>query len=198
MLVSARGFEFDVFEGGPENGMPIVLLHGFPQHSGQWEAVTPALHEAGLRTIAINQRGYSPGARPTRARRLRAFRMRGRRRVHYGRARPCELPSRRPRLGCRGRLAAELPPRPNVSAPSPRSACRTGAPCPRRLRDPDSDQRSRSSYMFVFADLEKAVPLLLEDDAIRLRALFIGSGMTEEHVERYAARCGSRPLFAGR
>lgn len=40
------------------------MLHGFPQHSGEWDAVTPALHAAGLRTYALDQRGYSPGARP--------------------------------------------------------------------------------------------------------------------------------------
>jgi pimeloyl-ACP methyl ester carboxylesterase len=53
------------------------------------------------------------------------------------------------------------------------------------LRNPDSDQRERSAYMFVFADLDNAVPMLLDEDAMRLSRLFAGSGMTDEQVERY-------------
>jgi pimeloyl-ACP methyl ester carboxylesterase len=41
-----------------------VLLHGFPQDSGAWDRLAPGLHGAGLRTLALDQRGYSPGARP--------------------------------------------------------------------------------------------------------------------------------------
>ena len=58
------GLEFDVRDTGPRNGGVVVLLHGFPQDSSAWDAVTPALHEAGLRTLAPDQRGYSPKARP--------------------------------------------------------------------------------------------------------------------------------------
>jgi pimeloyl-ACP methyl ester carboxylesterase len=42
----------------------VVLLHGFPQDGGCWDAVVPRLHAAGLRTLVPDQRGYSPGARP--------------------------------------------------------------------------------------------------------------------------------------
>lgn len=42
----------------------MVLLHGFPVDSRCWDAVLPRVHEAGLRTLTINQRGYSRGARP--------------------------------------------------------------------------------------------------------------------------------------
>ncbi|WNM37195.1 alpha/beta hydrolase [Micromonospora halotolerans] len=64
MRVEARGLTFEVRTGGPEGGDPVLLLHGFPQHAGEWDEVTPALHAAGLRTYALDQRGYSPGARP--------------------------------------------------------------------------------------------------------------------------------------
>lgn len=60
------GLTFDVRDEGPVNGTPVVLLHGFPQTSTSWAAVAPLLHEAGYRTIAPDQRGYSPGARPRR------------------------------------------------------------------------------------------------------------------------------------
>ncbi len=58
------GLVFDVRDGGPANGDPVVLLHGFPQDSTAFTAVAVELHGAGLRTLAPDQRGYSPGARP--------------------------------------------------------------------------------------------------------------------------------------
>lgn len=58
------GLTFDVRDGGPPDGEPVVLLHGFPQDSSAWDLVSPALHQSGLRTLAPDQRGYSPMARP--------------------------------------------------------------------------------------------------------------------------------------
>ena len=58
------GLTFDVRDAGPSDGEPVVLLHGFPQDSAAWDRVAPALHQAGLRTLAPDQRGYSPMARP--------------------------------------------------------------------------------------------------------------------------------------
>ena len=62
------GLTFDVLDEGPRDGKPVVLLHGFPERSSTWRPVSPLLHQAGLRTIALDQRGYSPGARPRRRR----------------------------------------------------------------------------------------------------------------------------------
>lgn len=58
------GLTFDVLDEGPLDGLPVVLLHGFPERSSTWAAIAPILHGAGLRTYALDQRGYSPGARP--------------------------------------------------------------------------------------------------------------------------------------
>ena len=58
------GLTFDVFDEGPLDGEVVVLLHGFPERSTTWRDVVPLLHERGYRTIAMDQRGYSPGARP--------------------------------------------------------------------------------------------------------------------------------------
>jgi pimeloyl-ACP methyl ester carboxylesterase len=58
-------FEFDVAEEGPQSGPPVVLLHGFPQTSAAFHAVAGLLAADGVRTITMDQRGYSPGARPT-------------------------------------------------------------------------------------------------------------------------------------
>lgn len=54
----------DLRVDGPEDGPPVVLLHGFPQTSLSWAGVVPRLVEQGYRVIAPDQRGYSPGARP--------------------------------------------------------------------------------------------------------------------------------------
>ena len=62
--VTRDGLVFDLTTAGPPGGEPVVLLHGFPQSARCWDAVTPALTAAGLRTAAPDQRGYSPGARP--------------------------------------------------------------------------------------------------------------------------------------
>ncbi|MFL6097437.1 MAG: alpha/beta fold hydrolase [Blastococcus sp.] len=58
------GLTFDVRDAGPVGGEPVVLLHGFPQDSAAWDQVAPGLHQAGLRTLAPDQRGCSPMARP--------------------------------------------------------------------------------------------------------------------------------------
>ncbi|HEX2577048.1 MAG TPA: alpha/beta fold hydrolase, partial [Aquihabitans sp.] len=55
---------FDVVDRGPADGEAVVLLHGWPANASCWDRVTPTLAAAGLRTLAPDQRGYSPGARP--------------------------------------------------------------------------------------------------------------------------------------
>ena len=62
------GLTFDVLDAGPRDGVPVVLLHGFPQDATSWNAVAGHLNAAGLRTLAPDQRGYSPGARPPQRR----------------------------------------------------------------------------------------------------------------------------------
>ena len=66
--VRREGLTFDVFDEGPLDGEIVGLLHGFPERSTSWRDVVPLLHERGYRTIAMDQRGYSPGARPKRRR----------------------------------------------------------------------------------------------------------------------------------
>jgi pimeloyl-ACP methyl ester carboxylesterase len=58
------GLAFDVLDAGPLDGPAVVLLHGFPERASQWHDVGEILHGHGLRTLAPDQRGYSPGARP--------------------------------------------------------------------------------------------------------------------------------------
>lgn len=58
------GLIFDVRDTGPLDGAVVVLLHGFPQTSASWAETAALLNERGYRTIAPDQRGYSPRARP--------------------------------------------------------------------------------------------------------------------------------------
>ncbi len=59
-----NGFEFDGLAWGAADAPVILLLHGFPQSAHCWEQVGPRLAEAGLRAVAVNQRGYCVTARP--------------------------------------------------------------------------------------------------------------------------------------
>jgi pimeloyl-ACP methyl ester carboxylesterase len=59
-----EGLTFDVVDRGPAGGRAVLLLHGFPGDSSTWDHVVPRLHALGYRTLAPDQRGYSPRARP--------------------------------------------------------------------------------------------------------------------------------------
>lgn len=47
-------------EGGPADGLPVLLLHGWPDDVRTWDRIRPALNRAGLRTIAPYLRGFGP------------------------------------------------------------------------------------------------------------------------------------------
>jgi pimeloyl-ACP methyl ester carboxylesterase len=62
--IEANGLSFTVDVYGPDDGAPVLMLHGFPQSRAAWRSPGAALAAAGFRAIAPDQRGYSPGARP--------------------------------------------------------------------------------------------------------------------------------------
>jgi len=62
--IKARGFTFDAWLDGPEEGPLLLLLHGLPRTSWEWHHQIPRLAEAGFRTVAPDLRGYCPRARP--------------------------------------------------------------------------------------------------------------------------------------
>ncbi len=71
---SARGMKFrarvsglapaDSSEGD-DDSPALVMLHGFPETSIMWQPLIEAAESADMRALAFDQRGYSPGARPT-------------------------------------------------------------------------------------------------------------------------------------
>lgn len=82
MTVPVTGFEndgltFRVHDWGPLDGRAVIALHGFPQTSTSWHAVAAVLAAAGVRVLAPDQRGYSPGARPVEVEAYRTHRLAG-------------------------------------------------------------------------------------------------------------------------
>jgi pimeloyl-ACP methyl ester carboxylesterase len=55
---------FTVDTAGSDNGVPVLLLHGFPQTRFMWRDQLRALAAVGFYAVAPDQRGYSRGARP--------------------------------------------------------------------------------------------------------------------------------------
>lgn len=45
-------------EFGPSNGIPVILLHGFPDDVRAWDGVVSHLTQNGYRTIAPYLKGY--------------------------------------------------------------------------------------------------------------------------------------------
>jgi pimeloyl-ACP methyl ester carboxylesterase len=58
------GLTFRATLDGPEDATPVILLHGFPGSRQTWRAVSQRLSRSGVRTVALEQRGYGPSARP--------------------------------------------------------------------------------------------------------------------------------------
>ncbi|GAB3297155.1 alpha/beta fold hydrolase [Epidermidibacterium keratini] len=60
----AGDLTFDVWTSGPDDGPVVLALHGFPQGAQSFREIAELLADRGIKTIAFDQRGYSPGARP--------------------------------------------------------------------------------------------------------------------------------------
>lgn len=64
ITVASNDLLFAGLQWGPPDGPLVLLLHGFPQRSTSWTQVATRLADVGVRTVALDQRGYSPAARP--------------------------------------------------------------------------------------------------------------------------------------
>jgi pimeloyl-ACP methyl ester carboxylesterase len=63
-LIATPEGRFTADVAGPAGTPLVLLLHGFPQSRHSWREQVPALGASGYRTVAPDQRGYSPGVRP--------------------------------------------------------------------------------------------------------------------------------------
>lgn len=66
--IDAGGLNFHVVLAGPDDGPPVVLLHGFPETWLAWRHQIPILAAAGYRVIVPEQRGYGGSSKPTATR----------------------------------------------------------------------------------------------------------------------------------
>mgnify|MGYP003648024582 CR=1 FL=1 len=58
-MVTSR-LEIAVEESGSAAGVPVILLHGWPDSPRCWDRLLPTLHQAGFRTITPYLRGNGP------------------------------------------------------------------------------------------------------------------------------------------
>jgi pimeloyl-ACP methyl ester carboxylesterase len=63
-FIKTNGIRLHVVEAGPKSGIPVLLLHGFPEFWYGWRKQIPALAEAGCRVIVPDQRGYNLSDKP--------------------------------------------------------------------------------------------------------------------------------------
>ena len=185
---------FDVNVTGPDDGVPIVALHGFPESAASWRPITPRLVRAGFRVIAPDQRGYSPDARPEAVEDYRfdhlvadvvglldAYDLDSAHLVghDWGAAVAWQVAGRHPER-IRSLTAVSVP-----------HAAAFGW----ALRN-DADQQRRSGYMRQFRTESNSEAVLLEENSRRLRAVF-GDGndpdLVEEHVRLLSEPGALRP-----
>ena len=64
MLIETNNIKLHVMTDGPEDGMSVILLHGFPEFHYGWRKQIPALVKAGFHVIVPDQRGYNLSDKP--------------------------------------------------------------------------------------------------------------------------------------
>jgi epoxide hydrolase 4 len=62
--ISTNNIKLHVMTDGPENGTPVILLHGFPEFYYGWSKQIPVLVDAGFHVIVPDQRGYNLSDKP--------------------------------------------------------------------------------------------------------------------------------------
>ncbi len=62
--INTNGIRLHVVQAGPKSGIPVILLHGFPEFWYGWRKQIPALVNAGCRVIVPDQRGYNLSDKP--------------------------------------------------------------------------------------------------------------------------------------
>ena len=62
--ISTNNVRLHVVQAGPKSGIPVLLLHGFPEFWYGWRKQIPALAAAGCRVIVPDQRGYNLSDKP--------------------------------------------------------------------------------------------------------------------------------------
>jgi pimeloyl-ACP methyl ester carboxylesterase len=192
------GLVFDVLADGAPGDL-VLLLHGFSESFHMWRPQLPKLAAAGYRAVAPSQRGYSPGARPDTADTAN---------YHFDKlvadamdvAAACGHASGRFHLvghdwggsiawGIADCYPDRLASLTILSRPHPNAFNRA-------LQMADGEQARRSQHHKAFLKPD-AGPLLLENDARRLRERLAKSGVPADVIERHISVLGNPPAMEG-
>ncbi|MBV9847042.1 MAG: alpha/beta hydrolase [Kutzneria sp.] len=176
---------FDALACGDEDGREVLLLHGFPETSLEWEFQLTALGAGGCRAVAPDQRGYSPGVRPADVRDYRVEEL-----VGDVAAIADELGWRRFDLvghdwgavvawAAADAMPARIRTLTAVSVPHPVAFAKA------RAEDPDQAERAR--YISRFQRPGEPERAFLADGAAALARVYAGK-VPPEHVEAYVTR----------
>jgi pimeloyl-ACP methyl ester carboxylesterase len=196
-IVTGPGLVFDAWVDGAPGAPLVLLLHGFAESFHMWRSQLTALAAAGYRAVAPSQRGYSPGARPDTADAAS---------YHFDHlvadamniAAACGYAGRRFHLvghdwgasiawGIADRYPERLASLTVLSRPHPNAFNRA-------LRMPDGEQARRSQHHQAFLAPD-AGPLMLADDARRLRERLATSGVPAAAIEQHIAVLGNAPAM---
>jgi pimeloyl-ACP methyl ester carboxylesterase len=193
------GLVFDVLVDGVADGPLVLLLHGFAESFHMWRSQLSVLAAAGYRAVAPSQRGYSPGARPDTADSTN---------YHFDRlvadamnlVSVCGYTNRRFHLvghdwgasiawGIADRYPERLASLTVLSRPHPNAFNRA-------LQMPDGEQAQLSRHHKAFLEPD-AGPLLLADDARRLRERLAKSGVPVAAIEQHLFVLGNVAAMEG-
>jgi pimeloyl-ACP methyl ester carboxylesterase len=192
-LKTRSGLTFTADVAGPSGGDLVLLLHGFPESRHSWRAALPELARAGYRTVAPDQRGYSPGARPDPADLSNyAFDKLIDDAIEIVAASGCD--GKRFHLvghdwggqvswGVAGKHPERLASLTILSRPHPSSFRRA-------LEKPDGEQKQRSRHHRAFLEPDTG-RMLLEDNARRLREGLFGQGVPRPALDEHLSVLGS-------
>ena len=193
-LTTRSGLTFTADVSGPGDGPLVLLLHGFPESRNSWREALPVLAAAGYRCVAPDQRGYSPGARPDPADLSNyAFDKLVNDAIEIGSAAGYE--GKRFHLvghdwggqvawGVANAHPERLASLTVLSRPHPLSFRRA-------LQDPNGDQKHRSRHHTRFLEPETG-PLLIEDNARRLREGLFGQNVEQAAIDDHVSVLGNR------
>jgi pimeloyl-ACP methyl ester carboxylesterase len=65
LALDVDGLRFDAIACGAADAPLVLFLHGWPSFADCWRDVMNPVAAAGFRAVAVDQRGYSPRARPS-------------------------------------------------------------------------------------------------------------------------------------
>ena len=174
-MIETNGISLYVEEHG--EGIPVLMLHGWPDSARLWRHQVPVLAGRGYRVITPDLRGFGRSAQPGRGSLLRAAE-RGRR--HHRAARRPERARRRTWSATTG--ARRWPGSPPSARPD-RVRTLTAISVPHPLAPPTMRQHEMAWYQLFFQFYGVAEATIQHDDWAWLRMMTRGDGDLGQAIE---------------